>query len=68
MVYIYTSMHPHERYLNHIRGYKSSSTAKKYATAMIAYKGPMTHKNAVDREIEWGKELEKKGFEVIGPK
>ena len=63
-----TGMHPYERYLNHIRGYKSSPTAKKYATAMITYEGPMSHQDAIDREIKWGKELEEKGYEVIGPK
>lgn len=62
-----TGLHPYERYLNHIRGYKSSSTAKKYATALISFEGPMKKDTAIKRELEWGKELEKKGFKVKGP-
>jgi len=32
-----TGLHPHERYLNHIIGYKASFRAKKFATALISF-------------------------------
>ena len=37
-----TGLHPYERYLNHKRGYKAARSAKKYATAMQSFEGPMT--------------------------
>ena len=63
-----TGLHPYERYLNHLLGIKSSRYAKNLATALIEFEGPMRNDEAIIREIEWGKELEKKGFIVEGPK
>ena len=62
-----TGHHPYRRYLNHIRGYKSSKHTKKRATALIAFEGPMPLDKAKKREPELGLELEQQGFKVYGP-
>ena len=59
-----TGLHPHERYLNHIIGYKASFRAKKFATALISFEGPMPFKTAKEYEPQLAKELTQKGFNV----
>jgi len=61
-----TGLHPHERYLNHIIGYKASSRPKKFATALISFEGPMPYKTAKEYEPQVAKELTQKGFNVHG--
>ena len=61
-----TGLHPYHRYLNHVIGYKSSKYAKKYATTMIEYEGPMKNELAIKRECDKGNELRAEGFEVEG--
>lgn len=63
-----TGLHPYERYLNHILGYKSSSIAKKKATALIKYEGPMLYNDAVLREKNWFKEMVEEGCDAHGGK
>lgn len=59
-----TGLHPYERYLNHIRGYKASWAANKMAVSMIDFEGPMTREEAEAREPERAQELRDKGFDV----
>ena len=59
-----TGLHPFERYLNHIRGYKAAWAAKRMAVAMITFEGPMSHEEAVKREPELAQELRELGFDV----
>ena len=59
-----TGLHPYERYLNHKRGFKASRHAKKYATAMKSFEGPMTNEEAISREITKANELRDEGNEV----
>jgi len=61
-----TGLHPLARYLNHLRGYKSSSVAKLRATALIGYEGPMTSNAAAERECALADELRLKGKLVYG--
>ena len=61
-----TGLHPYARYLNHIRGYKASRDAKKRATAMIGFEGPMSENQAVKREGDLAKELGEAGMSVYG--
>ena len=61
-----TGLHPHHRYLNHIIGYQAASRAKKYATALISFEGPMQHELAVKREVDWANELRELGYDVHG--
>jgi len=61
-----TGLHPHERYLNHIIGYKASSRAKRFATALISFEGPMPYELAKEREPGLANELQNKGFNVHG--
>jgi predicted GIY-YIG superfamily endonuclease len=61
-----TGLHPYARYLNHVRGYKSSSHAKKRATALISYEGPMTQDAAKKREPALADELRDQGYVVYG--
>ena len=61
-----TGLHPHARYLNHVRGYKSSHHAKKRATALIACEGPMSHDDAKKREPELADELRNSEHIVYG--
>ena len=63
-----TGHHPYRRYLNHIRGYKSSKYTKNRATALVGFEGPMIYNKAVERELELGLEYEQKNFIVYGPK
>ena len=59
-----TGLHPHERYLNHIRGYKASWAAKRMAVAMVTFEGPMSHEQSEAREITLANELRELGFDV----
>jgi len=59
-----TGLHPYQRYLNHIRGYKASWAAKNMAVSMITFQGPMSHEEAVKREPELAQELRERGFDV----
>lgn len=61
-----TGLHPYARYLNHVRGYKSSHHAKKRATALITYEGPMTRDAALVREPAKAAELQSEGYIVYG--
>ena len=61
-----TGLHPYERYLNHILGYKASSKAKKKATALIRFEGPMPSEAAKLREVTLAEELRLKGMDVHG--
>ena len=61
-----TGLHPYARYLNHVRGYKSSSHARRRATALISYEGPMTQDAAKKREPELADELREQGYVVYG--
>ena len=61
-----TGLHPHERYLNHIIGYKASSRAKKFATALISFEGPMPYKTAKEYEPQLADELRQRGFIAHG--
>lgn len=61
-----TGLHPYARYLNHLRGYKASSHAKKRATAMIKFEGPMPYEKAKLREPALAKELLDQGYIVYG--
>ena len=61
-----TGLHPYARYLNHVRGYKSSHHSKKRATALITYEGPISHDDAKKREPELADELRNKEHIVYG--
>jgi len=61
-----TGLHPYARYLNHIRGFKSSRHTKKLATALISYEGPMSASEAKQREPELAQELRLQNFIVYG--
>ena len=62
-----TGLHPYERFLNHLIGYKSSKFAKKFATALIEFEGPMKYEIARDeREKGRANEYRAEGFEVEG--
>ena len=63
-----TGLHPHERYLNHIIGYKASFRAKKFATALISFEGPMPFKTAKEYEPQLADKLRQEGFIVYGGK
>lgn len=63
-----TGHHPYKRYLNHLRGHKSSKITKKYATALIRYEGPMGYDESVEREISLWKELKMQGIDAYGGK
>ena len=59
-----TGLHPYERYLNHLRGYKSSRRAKNNATALLTFEGPMLYKKAVKKEKELAQKLRDRGNTV----
>ena len=59
-----TGLYPYARYLNHKRGHRASRIAKKHATAMKSFEGPMTDDEARSREITKAKELKDEGNEV----
>ena len=61
-----TGLHPYARYLNHIRGYKSSKHTKRRATALINFEGPMDAEEAKMREPELAEELREKDYIVYG--
>ena len=61
-----TGLHPYARYLNHIRGYRSSRHTKNRATALISFEGPMSTQNAKKREPELADELRKMDYRVYG--
>jgi predicted GIY-YIG superfamily endonuclease len=59
-----TGLHPYERYLNHIRGYKASWAANKMAITMTGFEGPMTREEAEAREPARAQELRDEGYDV----
>ena len=61
-----TGLHPYERYLNHIRGYKSSKYTKRNATALVRFEGPMIEDDAIKRERELAMELREENYTVCG--
>ena len=61
-----TGMHPYERYLNHIIGHKASKYAKKYATALIEFEGPMKYDIAEEREKSRANEWRDDDYTVEG--
>jgi predicted GIY-YIG superfamily endonuclease len=61
-----TGLHPLARYLNHIRGYKSSSAARTRVTAILKFEGPMESKKAANREVSLADELRSAGMNVYG--
>jgi predicted GIY-YIG superfamily endonuclease len=61
-----TGKHPYARYLDHIRGYKSSRHTKRRATALIKFEGPMTYEAAQKREPELAGELRQSSHAVYG--
>jgi predicted GIY-YIG superfamily endonuclease len=61
-----TGLHPYARYLNHLRGHRSSRHSKKRATALMTYEGPMSHEDAKIREPKLADELRQKEFVVYG--
>ena len=61
-----TGLHPLARYLNHIRGYKSSKAAKRRATALIRFEGPMEFEEAKNREPLLAEQMRDQGYIVYG--
>ena len=64
-----TGLHPYERYLKHIAGYKAAPMAqtKKYATALKFFEGPLTTREAGKaREKQLAVELRSNGYLVGG--
>ena len=53
-----TGLHPYERYLNHIRGYKSNKYVSKKHSYLLKYEGPMSFKAAEKREHSIAEELD----------
>ncbi len=45
-----TGLHPYERYLNHIRGYKSNKMVKKYHSYLLKFEGLYSYDEAKIRE------------------
>ena len=45
-----TGLHPYERYLNHIRGYKSNRMVKKYHSYLLKFEGLYSYDEAKIRE------------------
>ena len=61
-----TSLHPVQRYLQHVIGYKASSVAKRFATALIYFESDMTSQEASDRERSLHQEYLEGGFDALG--
>jgi hypothetical protein len=61
-----TGLHPHERYLNHLIGYRAARRPKKFATSFIGFEGPMEYEKAKKREPELAQELRECGYKVWG--
>jgi len=61
-----TGLHPIQRYLQHITGYKSSSVAKRFATALVYFESGMTSQEASDRERSLHQEYLDGGFDALG--
>ena len=61
-----TGLHPYERYLNHVRGYKASWATKRMALTMVGFEGPMSHTDAKAREPAKAQELREEGYDVQG--
>ena len=61
-----TSLHPYARYLQHLRGHKSSWYVRRLGTVMVAFEGDMTRLEAEERERTKFQELDEKGFDVHG--
>ena len=61
-----TGLHPYARYLNHLIGNRASRYARRRATALIEFEGPMTREAAAAREPEKAAELQSLGYIVYG--
>ena len=61
-----TGLHPVQRYLQHVTGYKSSSVAKRFATALIYFESGMTSQEATNREWSLHQEYLEEGFDAHG--
>ena len=61
-----TGLHPVQRYLQHVTGYKASSVAKRFATALIYFESDMTSQEASDRERSLHQEYLDGGFDALG--
>ena len=64
-----TSVHPYQRYLQHIVGYKSAPKAqtKKFATALVSFEGPFLNRSiAKQRETQLAEELRQSGKDALG--
>ena len=61
-----TGLHPYARYLNHIRGYQSASCVRRYGTALVTYKGPISYEEAKTLEPLLAGELREQGYDVHG--
>ena len=61
-----TGLHPYARYLNHIRGYQSASCVRRYGTALVTNKGPISYEEAKTLEPLLAGELREQGYDVHG--
>lgn len=61
-----TGLHPFERFLNHLRGYKAAGRVRRFGRAMNYFEGPMCWKDAVAREGNLADELREAGNKVYG--
>ena len=61
-----TGLHPYARYLNHLIGKRASRHARRRATALVTFEGPMTRDAAVMREPAKAAELQDRGCIVYG--
>ena len=61
-----TGLHPVQRYLQHVTGYKASSVAKRFATALVYFESDMTSQEASDRERSLHQEYLDGGFDALG--
>ena len=61
-----TGLHPVQRYLQHITGYKASSAAKRFATALIYFESGMDSSEALEREKSLYQEYVNKGYQAYG--
>jgi len=61
-----TGLHPYARYLNHLIGNRASRYARRRATALVEFEGPMTREVALSREPEKAAELQSRGYIVYG--
>ena len=61
-----TGLHPFARYLNHLRGYKSSWAVKEMAVALVGFEGPMSYEQAKLQEKEIAEKLRGDGYDIHG--